>query len=43
MIQDRPINEQEEALLEIVKHYSGGDPYKTITYDQTSFRMERNF
>ena len=36
MIQDRPINEQEEDLLEIVKRYSDGDPYKTITYNQIS-------
>lgn len=36
MIQDRPINEQEENLLRIVRRYSGGDPYKTITYNQIS-------
>lgn len=36
MIQDRPINEQEENLLKIVRRYSGGDPYKTITYNQIS-------
>lgn len=36
MIQDRPINAQEKKLLQIVKLYSGGDPYKTITYNQIS-------
>ncbi len=36
MIQDRPINEQEENLLRIVRRYSGGNPYKTITYNQIS-------
>ena len=34
MIQDRPINVQEENLLRIVRRYSGSDPYKTITYNQ---------
>jgi retron-type reverse transcriptase len=34
MIQDRPINAEEASLLRIVRRYSGGDPYRTITYNQ---------
>ena len=34
MIEDRPINEDEEELLEIVEKYSGGSPYKSISYNQ---------
>ncbi len=34
MIEDRPINEEEAELLEIVDTYSGGEPYTSITYDQ---------
>lgn len=34
MIQDRPINDEEAYLLRIVRRYSGGDPYRTITYNQ---------
>jgi retron-type reverse transcriptase len=36
MIEDRPINENESDLLAIVRKYSGGNPYKTITYNQIS-------
>ncbi len=36
MIQDRPINSHEEELLNIIKKYSHGNPYKTISYDQIS-------
>ncbi|MHB8814290.1 MAG: RNA-directed DNA polymerase [Steroidobacteraceae bacterium] len=34
MIQDRPINKEEADLLKIVRKYSGGNPYRTITYNQ---------
>lgn len=34
MIQDRPINAEEAELLGIVRKYSGGNPYRTITYNQ---------
>jgi hypothetical protein len=36
MIEDRPINKEEEALLSVVRKYSGGSPYKTISYNQIS-------
>lgn len=36
MIQDRPINSQEGSLLGLIKKYSGGNPYKTISYNQIS-------
>ena len=34
MIEDRPINDDEEDLLEIIEKYSGGSPYKAISYNQ---------
>ena len=34
MIEDRPINAEEKSLLELIRKYSGGDPYKTITFSQ---------
>ena len=34
MIEDRPISEEEKEILQIVKKYSGGNPYARITYDQ---------
>ena len=34
MIEDRPINEEEEEILEIVKKYSNGNPYARVTYNQ---------
>lgn len=36
MIQDRPISQSESDVLAIVKKYSGGNPYRTITYNQIS-------
>lgn len=36
MIEDRPINANEKTLLALVKKYSGGDPYTTISYSQIS-------
>lgn len=36
MIQDRPISQNEASLLSIIKRYSGGNPYRTITYNQIS-------
>jgi len=36
MIEDRPINSDEKSLLAIIKKYSGGDPYKTISFSQVS-------
>ena len=34
MIEDRPISEEEENILNIVRKYSGGNPYATVTYNQ---------
>ncbi|EGQ9579622.1 Retron-type reverse transcriptase [Vibrio cholerae] len=34
MIEDRPISKEEEKLLGIIKRYTGGNPYKTISYSQ---------
>jgi hypothetical protein len=36
MIQDRPINSEEGELLVLIKKYSGGNPYVTISYNQIS-------
>ncbi|WP_020159997.1 RNA-directed DNA polymerase [Methylobacter marinus] len=36
MIEDRPINTNEKTLLALIKKYSGGDPYSTISYSQIS-------
>ncbi|WP_084330562.1 RNA-directed DNA polymerase [Castellaniella defragrans] len=36
MIEDRPINSDENSLLALIKKYSGGDPYKTISFSQVS-------
>jgi hypothetical protein len=36
MIQDRPISPSEAGLLAIIRRYSGGNPYITITYNQIS-------
>ena len=33
MIEDRPINSHEKEMLAIVRKYSGGDPYKLISYE----------
>lgn len=35
MIEDRPISNDEELLLGIIRKYTGGNPYKTISYNQT--------
>lgn len=36
MIQDRPISHDEAIILAIIKKYSGGNPYRTISYNQIS-------
>ena len=36
MIEDRPINEEEDKILKIIKKYSPSDPYARVTYDQVS-------
>lgn len=36
MIEDRPISSDEAALLTLIKKYSGGNPYKTISFDKVS-------
>ena len=34
MIEDRPINHLERQLLEIIRKYSGGNPYQTVRLSQ---------
>ena len=34
MIEDRPISSDEKTLLDIIRKYSGGNPYVTISYSQ---------
>lgn len=34
MVEDRPINSHERDMLAIVRKYSGGDPYKLISYEK---------
>ncbi|ACK71730.1 conserved hypothetical protein [Gloeothece citriformis PCC 7424] len=36
MIEDRPINQDEDEILKIIRKYSGGNPYATISYNQIS-------
>ncbi len=36
MIEDRPINPDEKSLLALIRKYSGGDPYRTISFSQVS-------
>lgn len=36
MIEDRPISFNEANLISIIKSYSGGNPYRTISYSQIS-------
>ena len=36
MIEDRPINDLEENILNIIKKYSGGNPYLTVYLSQIS-------
>ena len=36
MIEDRPISRDEDTLLKLIKRYSGGNPYKTVSYDAIS-------
>jgi retron-type reverse transcriptase len=38
MIEDRPINADETSLLALIKKYSGGDPYKSISFAQIAAR-----
>ncbi len=34
MIEDRPINDNEKDVLQIIRKYSGGNPYASLTYNQ---------
>jgi retron-type reverse transcriptase len=36
MIEDRPINANEKSLLALINKYSGGNPYKTISFSQVA-------
>ncbi len=35
-LDDRPISDEEDTLLEVVRRHSDGDPYGTVTYDELS-------
>lgn len=34
MIEDRPISRAEDKVLKLIRKYSGGNPYKTVSYDE---------
>lgn len=36
MIEDRPISGYEDQILKIIKKYSGGNPYQTVSYNEIS-------
>lgn len=36
MIEDRPISHDEDKILKVIRKYSGGDPYCTVSYDEIS-------
>ncbi len=36
MIEDRPIDPNEDKLLRIIRKYTGGDPYQSISYNSIS-------
>ncbi|MGH9761993.1 MAG: RNA-directed DNA polymerase, partial [Blastocatellia bacterium] len=36
MMEDRPISDAEDSVLKIVRKYSGGNPYKTVSYNEIS-------
>lgn len=36
MIEDRPISVDEDKILKVIRKYSGGDPYRTISYNEIS-------
>ncbi len=36
MIEDRPISGDEDQILKIIKKYSGGNPYHTVSYNEIS-------
>lgn len=36
MIEDRPISKEEDKILKLIRKYSGGNPYRTITYNEIS-------
>jgi len=36
MIEDRPISDDEDRILKVIKKYSGGDPYRSISYNEIS-------
>jgi hypothetical protein len=36
MIEDRPISRDEDELLKLIRRYSGGNPYRTVSYNEIS-------
>lgn len=43
MIEDRPISKDEADLLSVVRKYSGGDPYRTVSFSQISPQDLKSF
>ncbi|MFZ3060766.1 MAG: reverse transcriptase domain-containing protein [Candidatus Methanoperedens sp.] len=36
MIEDRPISNEEDQILKVIKKYSGGNPYQIVSYNEIS-------
>lgn len=36
MVEDRPISSDEDKILKVVRKYSKGDPYRTVSYNEIS-------
>lgn len=36
MVEDRPISDDEDMVLNIIRRYSGGNPYATVSYNEIS-------
>lgn len=43
MVEDRPIDKEEARLLGIIRRYTGGNPYQTISYNTISKNDWRQF
>ncbi|MFN7810506.1 MAG: RNA-directed DNA polymerase [Pseudanabaena sp.] len=43
MIEDRPINKNEEKLLGIIQRYTGGNPYASISYNSINLEDWKQF
>lgn len=43
MVEDRPVSLEEDRILRVIRKYSGGNPYATITYNQVSSEDWKQF